>query len=572
MPYITESIRSFSDPFLGSRIVAYQSWPTFHNTGEVGGIDVLECCGMSNIDPTKPVKRCLIAVTRARVGRWIQVSGTGRCQGAALADGKGNWDIVSTSIRWCRIRCLRYLKTKSRSHRTGTGRKMLSQFVPFIVILTLGAIIFSFIKQDSIPTVPNATPNLPILGNSLSFRRNPVQYLISQRARHGDVFRVNLGVVRLVFFLGPEGTNAVLSATESSGISLFEAIAYLFGRSFYQGIMHLWCQLIWGLELNGNAKMSQRVMRRFMMGSDAFKTWVEVSQSIARERIEEWDKSGESVDIFREISALVMTVILSVLTGSNFAKKHAREIIPMVQAYESAMQKPEVKALPHWASKSGRFVNYTERRMKELIDEEVRCRVENPEKHKDNRDYLQMMLETEGHPKGNTVLIEYINVRSFVSYSWIIKWGTWKPGAHIRVVSTSCPKDIASIYIARTEHKRSPRSHIPRNRTSLRQHDNPAASHNATNHSGKIYSSGDIDCLFSSYHGPWSKSVSRSREVSSGAMVVTIRGIEWGESEGCNTGRRINSIWKRPAWVRRSETWQDNGSGDVVGCHSRRWN
>jgi hypothetical protein len=97
------------------------------------------------------------------------------------------------------------------------------------------------------------------------------------------------------------------------------------------------------------------VSASIMMSSETLMAWVEVSRSIAMQRKEVWDKSGESVGLFREISTLVMTVIFSVLTGPNFAKKHAKEAIPMMQGYELAMQKPEVKALPCWASKAGRL-------------------------------------------------------------------------------------------------------------------------------------------------------------------------------------------------------------------------
>jgi len=94
---------------------------------------------------------------------------------------------------------------------------------------------YCFLKHPCIPSLPNATPRIPILGNALWFRRDPVQYLISQRARLGDIFLVDLGVIQVVFFLGLDGVNAVFKGMEKSGISLFAAMGYVFGKSFTNG-------------------------------------------------------------------------------------------------------------------------------------------------------------------------------------------------------------------------------------------------------------------------------------------------------------------------------------------------
>jgi len=95
-----------------------------------------------------------------------------------------------------------------------------------------GRQLFSTGRHNSIPS---ATPKLPLIGNAKSFRASPVQYLLSQRAIHGDVFTLHLGFINIVFFLGPEGTNAILSGTERTGISLFSAVTYFFGTPFERG-------------------------------------------------------------------------------------------------------------------------------------------------------------------------------------------------------------------------------------------------------------------------------------------------------------------------------------------------
>jgi len=69
----------------------------------------------------------------------------------------------------------------------------------------------------------------------------------------------------------------------------------------------------------------------------------------------------------------------------------------MVQAYEIAIQKPETKVFPWWATKAGRQIRSIETRFKTLIDEEMITRASNEVKCKNNIDFLQMMLDSGGN-------------------------------------------------------------------------------------------------------------------------------------------------------------------------------
>jgi cytochrome P450 len=115
-----------------------------------------------------------------------------------------------------------------------------------------------------------------------------------------------------------------------------------------------------------------------------------------RKRFEGWCERGETLSLFQGMSNLVLTVLLHMFVGSEFAERHAEECIPLIREFESAMQKPLSKILPRWASAEGRLLAYVETRFKELVDEEVLHRLENMEKYKDNKDYLQMVLNTVG--------------------------------------------------------------------------------------------------------------------------------------------------------------------------------
>lgn len=96
----------------------------------------------------------------------------------------------------------------------------------------LSALLYFYSQRRSIPSLPNATPNLPLIGNALHFRHDPVSFLLAQQHLHGSNFMVNLGVTKIAFFLDPEGTNALLRGTEKSGVSLYAAVSHFLGESF----------------------------------------------------------------------------------------------------------------------------------------------------------------------------------------------------------------------------------------------------------------------------------------------------------------------------------------------------
>ena len=121
-------------------------------------------------------------------------------------------------------------------HRSAVVMSLL-----LILFLFLIPIFYYLFKAPSIPSIPNATPHLPLLGNVLAFAKNPVQYLVSQRALHGDIFHVNLGFIRFVYFLGPEGTNAIFRGTERGGISQFDTLTLILGVGAKKCISRLSC-------------------------------------------------------------------------------------------------------------------------------------------------------------------------------------------------------------------------------------------------------------------------------------------------------------------------------------------
>jgi hypothetical protein len=135
--------------------------------------------------------------------------------------------------------------------------------------------------------------------------------------------------------------------------------------------------------------------------------WAKLARPLVVERFSTWAETGEPINFFTGLSDLVLTLLLNIFLGAGFAEKHADELVPILRAYEWAMQKPQTKALPRWMSQEGRLLDAVEERMENLIGEEVRIRIENMDKYKGNMDYLQHMLNLEGGKfrQGNYPLI-----------------------------------------------------------------------------------------------------------------------------------------------------------------------
>lgn len=95
--------------------------------------------------------------------------------------------------------------------------------------LLLLPVLYYVHKLSSGTTIPTATPYLPLIGNAISFGLNPIQFLQSQRSKHGDIVLINLLVLKVVFLLGPDGNNIIFKGTERGGISFWAAISFIFG-------------------------------------------------------------------------------------------------------------------------------------------------------------------------------------------------------------------------------------------------------------------------------------------------------------------------------------------------------
>jgi sterol 14-demethylase len=69
----------------------------------------------------------------------------------------------------------------------------------FVVVIWLG-----YRGRSSKTTIPWTSTDLPFLGSAQSYTKDPVRFLLEQKAKLGDIFRVDLLVLRVTFLIGPK--------------------------------------------------------------------------------------------------------------------------------------------------------------------------------------------------------------------------------------------------------------------------------------------------------------------------------------------------------------------------------
>jgi len=102
------------------------------------------------------------------------------------------------------------------------------------------------------------------------------------------------------------------------------------------------------------------VLRDTLTDPLRLEVWKAHCKPIAQAHFRKWAQTGTPIVLFREISSLVILVLVHIFMGPQFADTHAKELIPLVQAYESGLQKPQAKAFPRWASGVGRLLERAE--------------------------------------------------------------------------------------------------------------------------------------------------------------------------------------------------------------------
>lgn len=144
--------------------------------------------------------------------------------------------------------------------------------------------------------------------------------------------------------------------------------------------------------------------RKILSDPKCVQNFTRLMEPIIKNQFQAWAKSEEIIPLFDSISSLTATAMLHMFLGPDFAERHAKELVPMIKEYEMALQKPEVKLFPRWASRSGRLLMAVERLFNTLVTNETERRVQSLDECKDNLDYFQQVLNVVGNTYSKGVI------------------------------------------------------------------------------------------------------------------------------------------------------------------------
>jgi len=96
-------------------------------------------------------------------------------------------------------------------------------WILFIFLLLLGYFTLSVSAKSQRANLPPSIPGLPFLGNALSYKRDPVAFMLSHNKKYGGVFIINLAGHKMVIVTDPSSIHSFQAASEDE-LSSYNAV------------------------------------------------------------------------------------------------------------------------------------------------------------------------------------------------------------------------------------------------------------------------------------------------------------------------------------------------------------
>ncbi|KAJ9101097.1 hypothetical protein QFC21_003315 [Naganishia friedmannii] len=291
---------------------------------------------------------------------------------------------------------------------------------PYVAIGTIFAtfVCFRFFQPfGGRNAIPWAKTSIPFLGGAVEYGTDPVKFLVEQRKKVGDVFRVNLIVMKVTFVLGAKWNRWLLKEAKEEEVSFWEAIVSmhcgLINTSFYHpGWLDRSMKALSG-GMNRPARVDKYSEGFIQVASDVFSKW----------------ERQPSVPLFVSGSDLLLRANMTALYGPRFVDRYATELIPIVRSFERAFVQPLTRVLPLWATPSGRELLRAYRRLKQVIEAEVNMRMKDLDHwKKEGDDYMTYLLTMDDkaedffdcYGEHLMILISASHVNTAGTFSWTL--------------------------------------------------------------------------------------------------------------------------------------------------------
>ena len=192
-------------------------------------------------------------------------------------------------------------------------------------------------RTDPVPPGPRG---VPLVGNALHFRRDPLGFLTRAAREHGDIVRLSAGRQEMLFINHPALLESVL-ATNARRFTRSKSkpptrLDYLLagGEDVYRVI-----------NFPGDEDFWVRERHRFnpLLKGSALARYGPIMVRMAERHISTWQQ-GEIVEVHREMARLSLDIVLNSLYGADYPDRRTRSWIPARRSYATSLTAPLIRS------------------------------------------------------------------------------------------------------------------------------------------------------------------------------------------------------------------------------------
>ncbi|KAJ9114769.1 hypothetical protein QFC22_005645 [Naganishia vaughanmartiniae] len=228
-----------------------------------------------------------------------------------------------------------------------------------------------------------------LLGHVPAYLADPVKLLCEQRKLVGDVFRVDLLILKITFVIGADWNRWLLAEVQEANVSMYKAISF-----FSCGLLSDPLKSpVWITHM-------LKALRVGLNGPTRLQEITTECSKVALERFFPAWANRSKIPLFDSCSEILFDSHLTTFFGRRFADAHGLEIRSIYEATKVALLNPCSRVLPWWASPSGIALKRGSRRLTEIINAEVAERLQDLDTCREASDYLSGLIianDTEGY-------------------------------------------------------------------------------------------------------------------------------------------------------------------------------